>query len=199
MVMTLYGVRTSPYVRHARIVLQQSNMAWQLKQATAEVMHLSPTRRVPFLIDGDLTLTDSSVIVRYVREKAKQSFLPTIADQELFAMATSVLDTAVNVYLMNVGDTADLEAVTSGTSVIGFNPKTYFECQQSRILTGIQGLNNFELSCDGPYTDAEIRLACLLDWADYRNTIVLSGLDNLTHFLSGIRRWPLFAETAPSI
>ncbi len=80
-----------------------------------------------------LTLTDSAVIVRYVREKAGQLFLDTIADHELFALSTSVLDTAVNVYLMNINDSSDLAEVPSGSSVIGFSPKTYFErCRDFR-------------------------------------------------------------------
>lgn len=73
--MKLYGVRSSPYVRHARVALAESNLDWQLQQVTPDTINKSPTRRVPFLKDGDLTLTDSVVIVRYVREKAGQLFL----------------------------------------------------------------------------------------------------------------------------
>ena len=124
----LYGVRTSPYVRHARIALAESGLQWQLEQVTSETIIKSPTRRVPFLTDGELILTDSSVIVRYIREKAGQPFLEKITDHELFALSTSVLDTAVNVFLMNVANSADLEAIASGPSTIGFSPRSYFEC-----------------------------------------------------------------------
>tara|TARA_B100000497_G_C7573109_1_gene345308 strand:- start:263 stop:856 length:594 start_codon:yes stop_codon:yes gene_type:complete len=194
--MKLYGVRTSPYVRHARVALTQSNLEWELEQVTLDTISRSPTLRVPFLIDGDLTLSDSSVIVRYVREQSGQAFLATVADHELFALATSVLDTAVNVYLMNIGDCADLAEVPAGASAIGFDPKTYFERQQERIAVGMQELEHCQLSSSQPYTDGEIRLACLLDWAAYRETIDLSGKDNLCRFLADIRAWPPFAETA---
>ena len=197
--MKLYGVRTSPYVRHARVALTQSNLEWELEQVTLDTIGQSPTLRVPFLIDGDLTLSDSSVIVRYVREQSGQAFLATVADHELFALATSVLDTAVNVYLMNIGDSADLAEVPAGASVIGFDPKTYFERQQERIAVGMQELERCQLSSSQPYTDGEIRLACLLDWAAYRGTIDLSGKDNLCRFLTEIRTWPPFAETAPDL
>ena len=60
----LYGVRTSPYVRHARVALAGSGLSWQFEQVTPDTINLSPTLRVPFLVDGDLTLTDSAVIVR---------------------------------------------------------------------------------------------------------------------------------------
>ena len=197
--MKLYGVRTSPYVRHARVALIQSNLEWQLEQVTLDTISRSPTLRVPFLIDGDLTLSDSSVIVRYVREQSGQAFLATVADHELFALATSVLDTAVNVYLMNIGDSADLAEVPAGASAIGFDPKTYFERQQERIAVGMQELEHCQLSSSQPYTDGEIRLACLLDWAAYRETIDLSGKDNLCRFLADIRAWPPFAETEPDL
>jgi glutathione S-transferase len=197
--MKLYGVRTSPYVRHARVALTQSNLEWELEQVTLDTISRSPTLRVPFLIDGDLTLSDSSVIVRYVREQSGQAFLATVADHELFALATSVLDTAVNVYLMNIGDSADLAEVPAGASAIGFDPKTYFERQQERIAVGMQELEHCQLSSSQPYTDGEIRLACLLDWAAYRGTIDLSGKDNLCRFLNEIRMWQPFAETTPDL
>ncbi len=197
--MRLYGVRTSPYVRHARVALAESDHDWQLEQVTLDTIGKSPTLRVPFLTDGNLVLSDSSVIVRYVREQSGQSYLATIADHELFALATSVLDTAVNVYLMNIGDSDDLADVPTGASAIGFDLKTYFERQQERIAVGMEALERCHLSSSQPYTDGEIRLACLLDWAAYRETIDLSGKDNLCRFLADIRAWPPFAETAPDL
>jgi glutathione S-transferase len=197
--MKLYGVRTSPYVRHARVALTQSNLEWELEQVTLDTISRSPTLRVPFLIDGDLTLSDSSVIVRYVREQSGQAFLATVADHELFALATSVLDTAVNVYLMNIGDSADLAEVPAGASAIGFDPKTYFERQQERIAVGMQELEHCQLSSSQPYTDGEIRLACLLDWAAYRETIDLSGrITSVAFWLIFVPGRP-FAETAPDL
>ena len=112
-------------------------------------------------------------------------------------MATSILDTAVNLYLLNIGDSAALAEVATGTSAIGFNPRTYFERQQERIVSGVKGLDQFELNASAPYTDGHIRLACLLDWASYRETVDLSELHNLGDFLTRIREWPTFAETAP--
>ncbi len=197
--MKLYGVTTSPYVRHARVALLESGLDWQFEQVTPETIRLSPTLRVPFLIDGDLTLTDSAVIVRHVRERSGQPYLTTVSDHELFALATSLLDTAVNLYLLNISDSAALAGVTTGTSATGFNPRTYYERQQERIAVGIQGLEQWHLASSGPYTDGELRLACLLDWATFRETIDLSGCPNLNRFLAGAQQWPAFAETAPNL
>ena len=60
---------------------------------------------MPFLIDGDVKLTDSAVIVRYVREQSSQPSIENIIDHELFALSSSVLDTAVNLFLMNIKNT----------------------------------------------------------------------------------------------
>lgn len=197
--MKLYGVRTSPYVRHARIAFAESGLAWQFEQVTPVTINMSPTLRVPFLIDDNLTLTDSAVIVRYIREQAGHAFLATVSDHELFALATSVLDTAVNLYLLNIGDSAELAEVATGASAIGFNPQSYYERQQERIAAGVRELEHCNLAASAPYTDGEIRLACLLDWASYRETADLAGLDNLNRFLAGIRQWSVFAETAPDL
>ena len=197
--MKLYGVRTSPYVRHARLALAESGLSWQFEQVTPDTINLSPTLRVPFLIDGNLTLTDSAVIVRYAREQSGKAFLPSVGDHELFALATSILDTTVNLYLLNIGDSAALAEVATGTSAIGFNPRTYYERQKERIVAGVRGLDQFELDASAPFTDGHIRLACLLDWASYRETIDLSGLNKLNDFLTRMREWPTFAETAPDL
>ena len=197
--MKLNGVRTSPYVRHARVALAESGLSWQFEQVTPDTINLSPTLRVSFLIDGNLTLTDSAVIVRYAREQSGQAFLPSVGDHELFALATSILDTTVNLYLLNIGDSAALAEVATGTSAIGFNPRTYYERQQERIVAGVRGLDQFELDASAPFTDGHIRLACLLDWASYRETIDLLGLNKLNDFLTRMREWPTFAETAPDL
>ncbi len=193
----LYGVLTSPYVRHARVALTQSDLDWKLETITPKTIKRSPTMRVPFLEDGDLMLTDSAVIVRYVREQTGQPYLETLADHELFALATSVLDTAVNVYLMNIDDSTELDSVERGSSTTEFNAKQYFERQQQRINTGLMGLNELTLSTEQPYTDGEIRLGSLLDWGEFRGMVNLDELPALQHFLKNIRTWSPFVETAP--
>ena len=36
--MKLYGVRTSPYVRHARVALAQSDLDWELEQVNLDTI-----------------------------------------------------------------------------------------------------------------------------------------------------------------
>ena len=150
--MKLYGVRTSPYVRHARVALAESGLSWQFEQVTPETIDMSPTLRVPFLVDGNLTLTDSAVIVRYAREQSGQAFLPSVGDHELFALATSVLDTAVNLYLLNIGDSTALAEVATGTSAIGFNPKSdsrlAFSTAEATDASHTETVNNRDSGAD---------------------------------------------------
>ena len=131
--MKLYGVRTSPYVRHARVALAQSKLDWEFEQVTLETIGQSPTLRVPFLTDGNLILSDSSVIVRYVREQSSQPYLATIADHELFALATSVLDTAVNVYLMNIGDSKTWRMSPAGRRSVDSIPKATLSASRNEL------------------------------------------------------------------
>jgi glutathione S-transferase len=69
--------------------------------------------------------------------------------------------------------------------------------QQSRLQTGLAELNHLKLASAAPYDDAELRIACFLDWALFRQRIALDGFPNLQKFLEGIRKYPHFAATAP--
>ena len=74
--MKLYGSVTSPYVRHVRVALAQSGFDYTFVEADyAMSAERSPTAKVPFFEDGDLTLTDSTSILKHVREKSGMEFL----------------------------------------------------------------------------------------------------------------------------
>jgi glutathione S-transferase len=90
----LFGSFTSPYVRHCRIVLAESGQNCDFVETDyAQSAAKSPTRRVPFLRDADLMLTDSTSILRYLREKAGQPFFPELIDFDFFLLVNTALDT----------------------------------------------------------------------------------------------------------
>ena len=68
---TLYGANASPFVRKVMAVLAIKNlpyehtpsMPWSGDEQLAKV---SPLEKIPALIDGDLTISDSKVICRYL-------------------------------------------------------------------------------------------------------------------------------------
>ena len=71
--MKIIGSFVSPYVRKALACLELKGLAYQVDPITPfygndEFATLSPLRRIPVLIDGDVTLCDSTVICAYLEE-----------------------------------------------------------------------------------------------------------------------------------
>jgi glutathione S-transferase len=71
--LTIIGSYVSPYVRKVLACLQLKGLAYEIDPITPffggdEFERLSPLRRIPVLIDGDLAISDSSVICAYLDE-----------------------------------------------------------------------------------------------------------------------------------
>lgn len=71
--LTIIGSFVSPYVRKVLACMELKGLAYQVDPITPffgsdEFERLSPLRRIPVLIDGDLTVSDSSVICAYLEE-----------------------------------------------------------------------------------------------------------------------------------
>ena len=71
--MRIIGSYVSPYVRKVLACLALKELTYEIDPITPffgndEFARLSPLRRIPILVDGDLVLTDSSVICAYVDE-----------------------------------------------------------------------------------------------------------------------------------
>lgn len=186
--MNLFGSYTSPYVRHCRIVLLETGIPCSLVETdSVGAATETPTMRVPFFRDGDLTLTDSASICRYLREKAGQPFLPTVADLELFSLAGTVLDTGINLFLFERQD--------------GLLPERskYLTKQATRLATGLRALNDGPLPEKAPFGDGALRLACLLGWGRFRERFSIDGLERLERFLALADSWEVFARTEPPV
>jgi glutathione S-transferase len=71
--MRIIGSYVSPYVRKVLACLAMKDLVYEIDPITPfygneEFARLSPLRRIPVLVDGDLVLCDSSVICAYVDE-----------------------------------------------------------------------------------------------------------------------------------
>ncbi|HET9427207.1 MAG TPA: glutathione S-transferase family protein [Allosphingosinicella sp.] len=69
----IIGSYVSPYVRKVMACIQLKGLPYEIDPITAfygnaEFERLSPLRRIPVLIDGDVELSDSSVICAYLDE-----------------------------------------------------------------------------------------------------------------------------------
>jgi glutathione S-transferase len=79
---TLYGVSASPFVRKVRVVLAEKKIAYDLEpimpiNVSAEFKKISPMGKIPAYRDGDVTLSDSSVICAYLeRLKPEPALYP---------------------------------------------------------------------------------------------------------------------------
>jgi glutathione S-transferase len=70
----IVGSYLSPYVRKVLVCLEVKGMAYEVDHIVPffgddRFSKLSPLRRIPVMIDGDLVLSDSSVICQYLEDK----------------------------------------------------------------------------------------------------------------------------------
>lgn len=183
--MKLYGSYTSPFVRHCRIVLLETNQTCEFietDQAASAIK--SPTKRVPFLEDSDIFLTDSSAIIKYLREKSGSSFCSSTAELNKFCLVNSALDTVVNLFFIK-RDGVDISGIP------------YLQRQASRIQSTLEELNNTKFSLQAPYDDADLRLGSFMGWAKLRNQVDFSVYPNLEKFYQGISGYGAFERTTP--
>lgn len=100
--MKIIGSFVSPYVRKVLVCLELKGIGYEVDPITPffgndEFERLSPLRRIPVMIDGDLVLTDSTVICEYLdeiqpdppllpkepKERARARWLEEFADSRL--------------------------------------------------------------------------------------------------------------------
>ncbi|MEL0629464.1 glutathione S-transferase [Psychromonas aquatilis] len=184
--MELYGSYTSPFVRHCRIALLQKNIECKfIETDAAQIAEISPTKRVPYLTDCELTLTDSTSILTHLYEVAGEDFLSDLEDVELYHITNTMLDTCVNLLML-----AKFDGITAEKS-------QYLTRQKSRIETSLNAINEKSLSETLPLTNAETRLAIFLDWAIFRNVIDIAKYPQLQKLLDLANTDSIFAQTAP--
>ncbi len=185
--MKLFGSYTSPYVRHCRIALMEAGFPCdfiETDQASSALQ--SPTKRVPFLEDGEVFLTDSNSILKYIREKSGSIFLADTQELDQFCMVNTALDATANLFFLQ-RDGVDLQAYE------------YTRRQAARIESSLAELNELKFSATAPYTDMELRLACYLAWGLFRKRINIDAHKNLQNFLTSMDQYPAFADTAPPV
>ena len=144
----------------------------------------SPKKRVPYLSDGDIELFDSSSFVKYLRETNGQHFLADINDFNLFCLANTLLDTAINLFFL------EKDGMDESKS-------KYLSRQTNRIQSLLKEVNKLSLPHQAPYLDSQLRLACFLDWGIFRARISLEEYPNPLNFLQTIGENDSFYETQP--
>jgi glutathione S-transferase len=161
--MQLIGSTTSPYVR--RIVMWALANKCDLKRINLDIFSAddrptmannNPARKIPILIDADLTLTDSNNIIRYLLDKSAQ---PKLTWEQEGTLTT-----------INACNDSLVELLLCKRS--GFNiseDKLFFNLQNERIAETLSYLNTH--LADDEFKSCEylnISLYCLLDWISFR-------------------------------
>lgn len=191
--MELYGSYTSPYVRHCRIVIGRTGQDCRfIVTDYAASAAGSPAMRVPYLRDGALQLTDSTSILRYLRERAGQPFLANVTELDFFLLVNTALDSCVNLFLL------ERDGITPAQS-------PYLARQQQRVSRCLQHLEAL-LDLAQPDSaagfaedgDALLRLGCFLSWALFRERIDLQPHRRLSAFRERFDANPEFAASHPS-
>lgn len=187
--MKLYGSLFSPYVRHCRVALAETGIDHDFIETDyAQSAQLSPTARVPFMEDGALRLNDSASILRHIRNRAGHHFMPDILDYELFLLATTGLDAAINLFLLERD---------------GLIPDQvpYLSRQARRIQSVLQEMNKHcarrHADLYPPFSDGLIRVGCYLTWATFRERLDYSCFEHLEKLVAALSDWPPFAEFDP--
>ncbi len=179
----LFGTDTSPYVRHCRIALAQEAIPFEMVSSNLEQSaHDSPTKKVPYLKVRSGFLTDSCSILHYIRKERGKIFLSTTREANLFFLANTTLDTAINVFLL------EKDGITEGP---------YLERQRSRIQSCFEALEREMSAWQDLMDDGFIRVGCLLGWVRFRQRFDFSSYYRLGRFENHCDQDFTFSESAP--
>ena len=181
----LFGSLTSPYVRHCRIVLLDNQNAFEFIEAdTAMRDQITPTLKVPYLEHDGLRLHDSHSIVQYCRSLAGQSAFPEITDLDYFLLASTVLETGINI----------LQLKRSGLSA---DAVPFLKRQNLRLNSLLQALETLSEARPWQWNDATIRAACMIRWIEMREYNDFSDYPALRNLHTQALAQPNFAATEP--
>ena len=183
--MKLYGSYTSPFVRHVRIVLLETALPCEFIEtdqsgSTAK----SPTQRVPFLEDDEIFLTDSTSIIKHLRERVGQDYCKSAKELDELCLVSTVMDACVNLFFIK-RDGVDISSIP------------YLQRQAARIQSTLKELDQLPLPLAAPYSDAQLRLACFIGWAQLRKQVDFSLYPNLDAFFTSANQHPHFQATQP--
>jgi glutathione S-transferase len=183
--MKLFGSYTSPFVRHCRIVLLETETQCDFIETDTNASGLqSPTKRVPYLQAEDIFLTDSNSIVKYLREKSGRSFCTSAKELDHFCLVNTLMETTVNLFFLK-RDGVDIQAIP------------YLQRQSDRIQSTLSELNQALLPGNLPYNDIKIRLACFIGWAKLRQQLEFSHFNNLEGIYHEALDYANFIATQP--
>ncbi|HEU5338662.1 MAG TPA: glutathione S-transferase N-terminal domain-containing protein [Sulfuricaulis sp.] len=198
--MKLYGSLTSPYVRKARVLIQEKQLPCEFIVADAwaadsPVPALNPLGKVPVLVrDDQSVLFDSPVIVEYLDALKPPAWLPATGEARWVmlrwqALADGLLDAAVIRFLESRRPAAQQSADN-------------IRRQEEKIARAIdfttQHLPKGSWLMSDRFTLADLAMGVALEYIDFRYPHDWRGRHpRLGEWLAGLSARPAFVDTRP--
>ncbi|MBQ4861220.1 glutathione S-transferase family protein [Pseudoalteromonas sp. MMG013] len=175
--MQLFGSDSSPYARRIRLFIALHKLDIEYihldifsVQGRAKLIEHNPARKIPFLVNGDIQVSDSNVIFRYL---TTQYALPTLTWWQENQLTN-----------INACNDSLVEILISQRSGLDTNSNIlFFNLQRERIREVLTDLN--EQCVKNEFLDCQylqISLYCLLDWIIFRDLTDLNPFAALLHF-----------------
>jgi len=188
MAYTLYGSKTSPFVRRLRVLME--NTPYDFKelsifegQDAITLNKINPLNQIPVLVDGEQNIWDSRVIFNHLN--SKHHFQKMGLDEEnLLTAIDGAMNSGVSLLLMK-------------RSGINTNePFMYVQRQKERIESVLDYLKPFIQDRGLKTWDFHsMSLYCFLDWATFRELISIEHRPDCQNFLKHYQEKPILIST----
>ncbi len=200
--MKLIGTKTSPYVRKARVFLQEKKLAFDLVEESAwaedtKVPLYNPLNKVPALVtDSGESLYDSVVIVEYLDTLGVPALIPASGIERarvrrLEALGDGIADAGIAVFMERKRDPARRD-------------EAWMKRHMSKVDAGLAALSR-ELDdrrwlAGADFTLGDIAAGCALMWLDFRMPDIgwRARYPNLRAWAERLESRPSFSSTIPS-
>ena len=190
--MHLYGSDSSPYARRIRMFahFHDINLPYTCMDIFTDIdrqklIAHNPTRKIPFLTDGELNIADSGLIMRYLSEQ-----------HQLKALSWWQANQLVQIDACNDSFVELLICKRSGFDTS--DDRLFFNLQHERVGALLSYLD--EQCVKAAFLDSsylKISLYCLLDWILFRELYDLQPFSALSAFHKTQSNLPGATQTNP--
>lgn len=177
----LYGSYASPFVRRIRILLENNDYDFIPinifdENDAKKIEQYSPTRRIPILVDDDISIWDSYLITEYLSPNSLKN------KANLF-LINEMTDAGIQLFQLRKFNTD-----TNDESILSQN-------NIKRIRNILSYFNSKEISDKL----TESWLFCSLDWFLFRNIYDWSEFKSLQSFYDNLKGLEIYKKTDPRI
>jgi glutathione S-transferase len=174
---SVWGVGT-PRTMRVHWILQELNLSYQTnpiqsrsgETQTAEYTQLNPKQKIPFIVDGAFSLSESLAILRYIDQKFGQNGdmnrahtdAMKAASDEWCAFALSELD-ATTLYVIRRHK--DLKDIYGDAPNVVQSAQEYFERMANSALPALEAAPHYLIS--DKLDVADIMLTTCIEWAQF--------------------------------